>query len=69
VRSRERPICHASVGHHSVLVCHIGVIATRFFAGQTLTWDPRREVFTGERAEAANRHLRRAMRAPWRLET
>jgi predicted dehydrogenase len=68
VRSRERPICHASVGHHSVMVCHIGVIATRFFAGQTLTWDPQTERFTGERAEAANRHLSRAMRAPWRLE-
>jgi predicted dehydrogenase len=68
VRSRERPICHANVGHHSVMVCHIGVIATRFFSGQTLTWDPREERFTGERAEAANRHLARAMRAPWRLE-
>lgn len=68
VRSRERPIANANVGHHSVMVCHLGVIATRFFAGQTLTWDPQRETFTGERAEAANRHLSRAMRAPWRLE-
>jgi predicted dehydrogenase len=68
VRSRERPICSANVGHHSVMVCHIGVIATRFFPGQTLTWDPHGEHFTGERAEAANRHLARAMRAPWRLE-
>ena len=68
VRSRERPICNANVGHRSVTVCHIGVIATRFFPGQTLTWDPREERFTGERAEAANRHLSRTMRAPWRLE-
>jgi predicted dehydrogenase len=68
VRSRENPICPASVGHRSVTVCHIGVIATRFFPGQTLTWDPREEHFTGERAEAANRHLSRTMRAPWRLE-
>jgi hypothetical protein len=56
------------VGHKSVTVCHLGVIATRFFAGQALTWDPQTERFTGERAEAANRHLARAYRAPWRLE-
>lgn len=68
VRSREQPICHAGIGHRSVSVCHLGVIATRFFAGQALTWDPREERFTGERAEAANRHLSRALRAPWRLE-
>lgn len=68
VRSREQPICHAGVGHRSVSVCHLGVIATRFFSGQALTWNPRDERFTGERAEAANRHLGRALRAPWRLE-
>jgi predicted dehydrogenase len=68
VRSREQPICNANIGHRSVSVCHLGVIATRFFAGQTLTWDPREERFTSERAEAANRHLSRTMRAPWRLE-
>lgn len=68
VRSREQPICHAGIGHRSVTVCHIGVIATRFFAGQTLRWDPRAERFTGDNAEAANRHLARAYRAPWRLE-
>ncbi len=63
VRSREQTICNASVGHHSVSVCHLGVIATRFFSGQTLTWDPRAERFTGEHAEVANRQLSRAMRA------
>jgi predicted dehydrogenase len=68
VRSRETPICPASVGHRSVTVCHIGVIATRFFPGQTLTWSPREERFTGTNADAANSHLSRAMRAPWRLE-
>ncbi|MBI3821922.1 MAG: Gfo/Idh/MocA family oxidoreductase [Planctomycetes bacterium] len=68
VRSREQTICPASIGHRSVSVCHLGVIATRFFSGQALTWDPREERFTGERAEAANRHLSLARRAPWRLE-
>ena len=68
VRSRELPICHAGIGHRSVSVCHLGVIATRFFSGQALTWDPSAERFTGERAVAANSHLGRAYRAPWRLE-
>jgi predicted dehydrogenase len=68
VRSREQPICHAGIGHRSVSICHLGVIATRFFANTTLRWDPREERFTGDNAEAANRHLSRAMRAPWRLE-
>ncbi len=68
MRSREQPICHAGIGARSVSVCHLGVVATRFFAGQALTWDPREERFTGERSEAANRHLARPMRAPWRLE-
>jgi predicted dehydrogenase len=68
VRSREATICPASVGNRSVTVCHLGVIATRFFPGQTLTWDPREERFTGERAVEANTHLSRPMRAPWRLD-
>jgi predicted dehydrogenase len=68
VRTREQPICHAGVGHRSVTVCHLGVIATRFFANTTLRWDPRTERFTGDNAEAANRHLGRTLRAPWRLE-
>jgi predicted dehydrogenase len=68
VRSREQPICHAGIGHRSVSVCHLGVIGTRFFANQVLHWDPREERFTGDNAEAANRHLARTRRAPWRLE-
>jgi predicted dehydrogenase len=68
VRSRETTVCPANVGHRSVTVCHLGVIATRFFPGQTLRWDPREERFTGENAEAANRHLARARRPQWRLE-
>jgi len=68
VRSREQPICHAGIGHRSVSICHLGVIGLRFFPNTTLRWDPREERFTGENAEAANRHLGRAMRAPWRLE-
>ena len=67
-KTREQPICHAGIGHRSVSVCHLGVIATRFFSGQALTWNPRDERFTGERAEAANRHLSRTRRGAWQLE-
>jgi hypothetical protein len=68
VRSRRMPICDAGIGQRSVTVCHLGVIALRFLPGQTLRWDPREERFTGAHAEAANRHLSRAMRGPWSLD-
>jgi predicted dehydrogenase len=65
VRSREKPICHESIGHRSVSVCHIGAIALRFFPGKKLTWDPSAEKFS---ETDANQHLAREMRAPWKLE-
>src|SRR5205823_5194069 len=68
VRSREQPICNVNVGHRSVTVCHIGTLATRFFPGVALRWDPRGERFTGDGAEEGIRHLSRRMRAPWRSE-
>ena len=68
VRSRNQTVCPASVGHRSVSICHLGVIATRFFTGQTLTWNPVTQLFTGENAAAANGHTARTVRAPWRLE-
>lgn len=64
VRTRRQPICNVVVGHRSVTVCHIGNIAIR--TGQRLQWDPEREQFVNN--EAANRHLSRPMRAPWRLQ-
>ncbi len=67
VRSRQRPICDVEVGHRSVTVCHLGTIATRFFAGQTLHWDPQEQRFTGEHAADANRHVSRPQRAPYTL--
>ncbi|MBX9678060.1 MAG: Gfo/Idh/MocA family oxidoreductase [Gemmataceae bacterium] len=66
VKSRRAPICNPTVGHRSCSVCHLGNISVRM--GQALRWDPREERFIGDNAEAANRHLGRPYRAPWRLE-
>jgi myo-inositol 2-dehydrogenase / D-chiro-inositol 1-dehydrogenase len=64
VRSREAPICDAEIGHRSVSMCHLGVIALRL--GRKLQWDPAKEQFTGD--ADANRWLAREMRKPWTYE-
>ena len=64
IRSRKAPIADAEIGHRSVSVCHLGVIALRL--GRKLTWDPAKEQFTGD--NEANGHVSRPMRGPWTLE-
>jgi predicted dehydrogenase len=64
LRSRKRPICDVDIGHHSITVCHIGVIALR--SGKKLKWDPLKMEFIGD--SEANTWLSRKMRDPWRLE-
>jgi predicted dehydrogenase len=61
--TRKRPICDVEIGHRSVTVCHLGVIALR--SGMKLKWNPKDERF--EDSEA-NKWLSREMRAPWKIE-
>jgi len=61
IRSRKPPICDPEIGHRSVSVCHLGVIAIRL--GRKLHWDPEREQF--DKDPEANRWLAREQRKPW----
>jgi predicted dehydrogenase len=63
VRSRKDPIAHVEVGHRSVSVCHLGVIALR--VGRKLTWDVAKETFVGDGAADANAYVTREMRKPY----
>jgi predicted dehydrogenase len=65
VRTRKPCICPASIGHHSVTVCHIGVICLRL-GGKKLRFDPVKQKFDNEEA---NRMLSREIRGEWKLPT
>jgi len=60
VRSRKDPIAKVEDGHRSAVVGHLIGIALR--AEKKYNWDPSREIFTGEGADEANKHLVREMR-------
>jgi predicted dehydrogenase len=61
VRSRKQPITEVEIGHRSVSVCHLGVLALRL--GRKLKWDPAKEEFV--RDKDANKWVARAQRKPW----
>lgn len=63
-RSREKPICDVEIGHRSVSVCHLGVIAIRL--GRKLQWNPEREEFVNDREAQAM--VAREMRKPFNYE-
>jgi len=63
VRSRQLPVAEVEVGHRSVSMCHIGVIALRL--SRKLQWDTTQEKFTGDGAKEGNHWLSRKMRAPY----
>ncbi len=61
IRSRKPPICDVEIGHRSVSLCHLGVIAIRL--GRRLQWDPGKEQFVNDRE--ADGWIARAQRKPW----
>jgi predicted dehydrogenase len=63
VRSRKDPICAVEIGHRSVSLCHLGVIALRL--NRKLRWAPEKELFVGDGAGEANACLGREMRKPY----
>ena len=65
VRSRKAPVAEAEIGHRSVSVCHLGVLALRL--GRVLHWDPEHERFVNDKD--ADRYLVREMRQPWSYES
>ena len=64
VYSRERTAAPAEAAHRAATCCHLGGIAAAV-SDEELHFDPKKERFTN--SEAANQHLMRAMREPWRL--
>jgi predicted dehydrogenase len=63
VKSRKRPNGDIEEGYRTVVMCHLGNIATRL--GRTLRWDPVREEVPGDRE--ANQLLSVPYRKPWTL--
>ena len=61
IRSRKETICPAEIGHRSVSVCHLGVIALRL--GRKLNWNPQKEDFTDDKE--ASKWIAREMRKPY----
>jgi len=63
VRSRKDPVAKVEDGHRSAVVGHLIIVALR--SGKKFTWDPAKEIFTGEGAAEGNTYLAREMRKPY----
>jgi predicted dehydrogenase len=64
VKTREKPVCDATIGHRSASVSHLGNIAIR--TGESLHWDPLAERFVAN--TVADAMLVRPIRSPWTLD-
>ena len=65
IRSRTTPICDAEIGHRSVSVCHLGVVAARL--GRKLQWNPEVEQFVDDRE--ADSYIAREQRKPFTYDS
>ncbi len=65
IRSRKLPVADVEIGHRSVSVCHLANIART--TGQTLRWDPTKELFLGD--DGPNQLLTRQRRSGFELPT
>lgn len=62
VRTRRQPSCPITDGVHSTATTQLAMIALE--TGRKLHWDNEKEMFTN--SEAANQHLKRDYRGPWK---
>lgn len=63
IKTRNKTICDAEIGHRTATICHLSGIAERL--GRPIEWDPKEEKIIGD--EAASRWLDRPRRAPYIL--
>lgn len=63
IRTRNKPHSHEGIGHRAASLGHLTMLTYKL--GRSLKWDPVNEIFPED--EQANRLLRRARRAPWRI--
>lgn len=68
---KSRKLCYytAESGHRTHSIAHMGNISM-LLGGAKLRWNPKKEVFEGDRAEEANKHFCyvREQRDPWTFE-
>lgn len=57
IRTREAPICPASVGHHTGVICCASAIAQRL--GRAIQWDPETENIVGDPEALAMQDINR----------
>lgn len=63
IRSREKTICDAEIGHRTATICHLSGIAERL--SRSIKWDPAQEKILDD--EEAARWVDRPRRAPYVL--